>query len=46
MHPADAHRLMDNGASLIQIYTGMVYRGPFFARDLAHALAWRHKEWV
>ncbi len=46
MCPADAHRLMDNGASLVQIYTGLVYRGPFFARDLDHALAWRHREWV
>ncbi len=46
MQPADAHRLMDNGAALIQLYTGMVYRGPFFARDLAHALSWRHREWV
>jgi dihydroorotate dehydrogenase len=41
-----AHRLMDNGASLVQIYTGLVYRGPFFARDLARALAWRQREWV
>jgi len=46
MCPADAHRLMDNGASLIQLYTGLVYRGPFFARELAHALSWRHREWV
>jgi dihydroorotate dehydrogenase len=46
LNPADAHRLMDNGAGLIQIYTGLVYRGPFFARDLAHALSWRHREWV
>lgn len=46
MCPADAHRLMDNGASLIQIYSGLVYRGPFFARELAHALSWRHREWV
>ena len=46
LEPADAHRLMDNGASLVQIYTGLVYRGPFFARELAHALSWRHREWV
>ena len=46
MCPSDAHRLMDNGASLIQLYTGLVYRGPFFARELAHALSWRHREWV
>jgi dihydroorotate dehydrogenase len=37
---------MDNGASLVQIYTGLVYRGPFFARELASALSWRHREWV
>ena len=46
LEPADAHRLMDNGASLVQIYTGLVYRGPFFARELAHALSWRHRECV
>ncbi len=38
---------MDAGASLIQIYTGMIFRGPFFARDLAQALAPRHRsDWV
>jgi len=46
MDSAGAHRLMDNGAALVQIYTGMVYRGPFFARDLAFALAWRQREWL
>jgi dihydroorotate dehydrogenase len=45
MNVADAHRLMDNGAALVQVYTGMVYRGPFFARDLAFAMAWRQREW-
>lgn len=34
---------MDAGATLVQIYTGMIYRGPFFARDLAHALSVRHR---
>lgn len=34
---------MDAGASLVQIYTGMIFRGPFFARDLAHALGVRHR---
>ena len=29
---------IDAGACLIQIYTGMIYRGPFFAADLARAL--------
>jgi len=35
---ADAGEKLDAGATLVQIYTGMIYRGPFFARDLAHAL--------
>ena len=29
---------LDAGAKLVQIYTGMVYRGPFFAGHLARAL--------
>lgn len=41
-----AGRLMDAGADLVQIYTGMVYRGPFFAADIARALAWRQRSWV
>ncbi|MBA4137583.1 MAG: dihydroorotate dehydrogenase (quinone) [Opitutus sp.] len=34
---------LDAGAKLIQVYTGMIYRGPFFARDLAHALGVRQR---
>ncbi len=41
-----AGEMMNAGASLIQIYTGMIYRGPFFARAVSRALAWRDKEWV
>jgi len=37
---------MDAGASLIQIYTGWVYRGPFFARELAQALRTQGEDWV
>ena len=29
---------LDAGATLIQVYTGMIYRGPFFPAELAHAL--------
>ena len=29
---------LDAGATLVQVYTGLVYRGPFFARALALAL--------
>jgi dihydroorotate dehydrogenase len=35
---ADAGEKLDAGAALVQIYTGMIFRGPFFARDLAWAL--------
>ncbi|AHF89327.1 dihydroorotate dehydrogenase, subfamily 2 [Opitutaceae bacterium TAV1] len=34
---------MDAGASLVQIYTGMIYRGAFFAAQLARALADNHR---
>jgi len=34
---------LDAGATLVQVYTGMIYRGPFFARDLAYALAARQR---
>lgn len=39
---AGAGEKMDAGATLVQIYTGMIYRGPFFAADIARALADRH----
>jgi dihydroorotate dehydrogenase len=34
---------LDAGARLVQIYTGMIYRGPFFARALAHGLCERQR---
>lgn len=37
---------LDAGAALIQVYTGLVYRGPLFARDLARALRWRQHNWL
>lgn len=30
---------LDAGATLVQLYTGMIYRGPFFAAELARGLA-------
>lgn len=45
MDAASAGEKMDAGAKLVQIYTGWVYRGPFFARDLARALHFRHSRW-
>ncbi len=41
-----AGRLANAGATLIQVYTGMIYRGPFFAKALANALKWRYSDWV
>ncbi len=41
-----AGEMFDAGASLVQVYTGMVYRGPFFAREVAQSLVWRYAEWV
>ena len=35
---SDAAEKLDAGATLVQIYTGMIFRGPFFAKDLAWAL--------
>lgn len=35
---ADAYERICAGASLIQIYTGMVYKGPFLARRIARGL--------
>ena len=34
---------LDAGATLVQVYTGLIYRGPFFARDIARALADRQR---
>lgn len=37
---------IDAGASLIQLYTGWIYRGPFFARELAKALKSKGEDWI
>jgi dihydroorotate dehydrogenase len=34
---------LDAGATLVQVYTGMIYRGPFFAADLARGLSDRQR---
>ncbi|HYN93283.1 MAG TPA: quinone-dependent dihydroorotate dehydrogenase [Pilimelia sp.] len=35
LDPADADRLFDAGASLVQLYTGFIYRGPALVRAIA-----------
>jgi dihydroorotate dehydrogenase len=39
MEPEDARRMVDAGASLVQLYTGLVYRGPALVRRCVTALA-------
>lgn len=38
-----AARKLDAGACLVQVYTGMIYRGPFFAAELARGLVERQR---
>lgn len=38
MTPADAKRRLDLGAMLVQIYTGLVYRGPAFVKQIVRSL--------
>ena len=40
---AGAAEKLDAGATLVQLYTGMIYRGPFFAGDVARALVDRQR---
>ncbi|HEX5441918.1 MAG TPA: hypothetical protein VFW76_13600, partial [Ktedonobacterales bacterium] len=40
----DAQRLLDAGASLLQLYTGFIFEGPGIARRLAHGLALRESQ--
>ncbi|HWA24134.1 MAG TPA: quinone-dependent dihydroorotate dehydrogenase [Lacunisphaera sp.] len=43
MDEASAAEKMDAGATLVQLYTGLIFRGPFFAAEVARALAERQK---
>ena len=38
MNAADAKEKMDAGASLIQLYSGLVYRGPGLVGEIIDAL--------
>ncbi|MER7890224.1 quinone-dependent dihydroorotate dehydrogenase [Micromonospora sp. NPDC094482] len=39
LDPDDAARMLDAGASLVQLYTGFIYRGPALVRAAARAAA-------
>jgi dihydroorotate dehydrogenase len=43
MDESAAAEKIDAGATLVQLYTGLVYRGPFFAAETARALAPRQR---
>lgn len=38
MTPEDAKRRLDMGATLIQVYTGLIYRGPGLVREIVRSL--------
>lgn len=38
MNPADAKAMLDAGAALIQLYTGMIYAGPGLVKDIIQVL--------
>jgi dihydroorotate dehydrogenase len=44
--PEGAAEKLDAGASLVQVYTGLIYEGPFLAARLARALAERQRTGV
>lgn len=44
MDEAGAAEKLDAGATLVQLYTGLIYRGPFFAAEVARALA--ERQWI
>lgn len=41
MDVRSASEKLDAGATLLQVYTGLIYRGPFFARDLTLGMVQR-----
>ncbi|HEY4300036.1 MAG TPA: quinone-dependent dihydroorotate dehydrogenase [Candidatus Didemnitutus sp.] len=43
MDEASAGEKIDAGATLIQLYTGLIYRGPFFAAEVARAVSERQR---
>ena len=38
MSPEDAKRRLDSGATLVQLYTGLIYRGPGLVKKIVRAL--------
>lgn len=38
MNPEDAKRRLDMGATLVQVYTGLIYRGPGLVKEIIRAI--------
>jgi dihydroorotate dehydrogenase len=38
MSPEDAKRRLDMGAALVQVYTGLIYRGPGLVKEIVRVL--------
>jgi len=38
MNPEDAKRRLDMGAALVQVYTGLIYRGPALVQEILRSL--------
>ena len=38
MNAADAREKLDAGASLVQVYTGLIYRGPGLVKEIVEGL--------
>ena len=38
MSPEDAVKMLDSGADLIQLYSGLIYYGPSLVKDICHSL--------
>ncbi|MBE0671453.1 MAG: quinone-dependent dihydroorotate dehydrogenase [Anaerolineales bacterium] len=38
MNPSDAKRRLDMGAALVQVYTGLIYRGPALVQEILKSL--------
>lgn len=46
MDARSAGETMDAGACLLQLYTGLIYKGPFLAKEIAKAISWSQRDWV
>jgi dihydroorotate dehydrogenase len=46
MSAADARARLDAGATLVQVYTGLVYAGPGLVQSILRNLALQNQPWL